>query len=113
MDEDVHDFVERLPLVGGRIDDCVVQKEAFLLHLAIPVERVLLVWCVEIRIGPQCTRETRLVVGRSTHPAVRNPGPLGDGIATADKVVGATRDLEELMGETAVTGVGSSSNRRI
>ena len=73
--EDVGHFVGRFAAVGGRIDNRVIEKQAFLLRLAIPSERVLLIGRVELRVGAQRAGEARLVVGRSADPSVGDLSP--------------------------------------
>ncbi len=110
--EDVGHFVGRFAAVGGRIDQRVVEEQAFFLRLAIPSERVFLVGRVELGIGSQRAGEARLVVGRSSEPAIRDFRPLGDRVARTHQIVGSARDLVELVREAAVAGIGGRGENR-
>ncbi len=105
-DEYVLDLIHRLVAVNGRIDDGVVEVEAGFLDALVPGTGVLLEATVELGVGAQGAAEGGLVVRGATHPAVGQPRPFGNGIALLAQVTGGTSEAEELVGVTAVAGIG-------
>jgi hypothetical protein len=99
-----HGFGRRVT-VDRRIDDRVVEIEHALLGLAVPGLGVIGVLAVKGMVGAQGFGKTRLVVGRTTHPAVAHACPLGDGGAVRDEVFARARDPENALRGPTVAGV--------
>src|SRR5581483_4055628 len=106
VDTDVSDFVRRSVAVHRRMHNRVVQKHYAFLRIAIPAPRVLLIGCIELRIGTKRSQERRLIIGTAAHAPEREALPRGDGLTTADEVFAAVRRAKERMGDAAVTSVG-------
>ena len=87
---DVGDLVRRAVAVDRRMDDRVVDVGDALLAVAVPALRVLGVG-VERGIRTERAQERRLVVRRAPEPAVGEPLPRGDRVATGNGLRGVLR----------------------
>ena len=84
----------------------MVEVEARFLDALVPGTSVLLEATIELGVGAQGAAEGGFVVRGAAHPAVGQPRPFGNGIALLAQVAGGTSEAEELMGVSAVAGIG-------
>src|SRR5438105_1391148 len=91
-------LVDSTVAVDWRVDDRVVEVQHLLLRALVPGAGAGLVRRVEIGVGAERAQERSLVVRRAAHPAVGQPGPLGDRVARGHLLFGGLRRAEVAVG---------------
>ena len=95
------------------IDQGMVQERHALLGVPVPVQGITGVIAEVLRVEAQGQHQAGLVIRSAPHPAVGQPGPLGDGFALGNHVLAAPGHLEVGMGKTAVTGIRIGAQVRV
>ena len=90
--------------VDRRLHDRVVDERHPLLAEAVPAARILVVGLVELGIGAESGEKRRLVVWRAAEPAISQPRPRGDRVASSYLFLGRTRRHEIAVSEAAPFG---------
>src|SRR5712691_10745506 len=99
--EYISHFVHRLFPVNRRVDQYMIEKQAFASLLFVPRKGLRGVRLIELRISAEPSHEGGFVVGSAAHKAIGKPGPCGNRVARLKQFLPGVTCSKELVSTNA------------